>query len=479
MKNIFLFVCVILLYQKVFSQQYTLQSSYGGGFGEYVADVITYEDNSIIITGTTNSFPYTEPIGMPAEFYSIKVDTNGNQKWNLVSGEMWENDIASSSIKSFDNKIITCGLADYQGTPGQPAGDIRLMKADTTGSIIYSKLIEYGAVSSIGYDICYTDDGYYLIAGSRGDSASWNTYPLLTKINDNGDVIWAKSYKQDTINALYKISQATGSGFYALGHNSAYPFLMKYSEEGEVLWWKYFRSIGGEYEGVEAVYDIEINSEGNPVVIANGHFTLFTPFNCGNPSEEFAYLLEMSPDGEIIKRKVFCSNLGLPVLYNDIKLTNDGGILLSSFFGVLKLNADWETEWYLDGIFVNENDYKFKKIGQFEDNSFYGVGEVVVGNDNTDYFIVRIPADGVNSTVTVLFKNAISIYPNPVNDYLILESNHSHKTEYSIYDVTGQLTQTGSFTKKKEIDVKCLAEGVYVIQLQNHQGMVSMKFIKH
>ena len=478
-----LFVCVIFLFFKAYPQlNYSVQYSYGGDYEEGVTGVLTNEFNDLIIVGPSKSFPSVSPIGIPEQFYITKIDSSGNQNWEAVEGDLGELDLPFSAIKTYDNKYLAVGYASYQGTINQIPGDIRLLKIDDVGDTIYSKIIEYGGVTSAARDICYTTDLNYMIAGERIDSFEWKHYPLLVKINENGDVIWTKDYKQDTIVGLYNIKQSNDGGYFALGTNIVYSsnsVVIRYSEGGEVLWWKDLRDIGEGYDGIEMIYDIEVNSEGNIIMVVNGHFTIFNPVVCDNTPPEFGYLIEMNPAGEIIKEKIFCSNQELPVLYYDLTVTEDGGILLASYNMILKLNTDWETEWYVDNIFENGNNYQVKKVGQFEDNSFYGVGELIIGNNNTDYFIVRIPADGVNSIVTILHnKETISIYPNPVNDYLILETAQKDKTQYCIYDATGRVLQTENFVKKKEIDIREFADGIYFIQLQTPQGIVSKKFVK-
>jgi len=479
-----LLACLVLFFYKALSQQnYTLQSSYGGDYMEEVASIIPNQFNDLVIIGPTSSFPSIPPIGINAQFYVTKITSPGNQSWGVVEGDLDELDLPFAAIETYDNKYLAVGYASYQGTPNQIPGDIRLLKIDEDGNIVYSKLIEYGGVTSAGRDICYTPDGNYLITGERIDSFAWKHYPLLTKINENGDVIWTKDYKQDTIVSTYRIRQAHDGGYFALGQNSVYlsnSVLVRYSEDGEVLWWKDLRDMGEGYDGIEMIYDLEIDSEGNLFIIVNGHFTTYIPLACLNQAAEFSYLLEMNPSGEVIKRKIFCSSNAGPTVFNDLVITTDGGIFLSSRIGVLKLNADWETEWQLDNIFEEGIEYQVKKIGQFEDNSFYGVGEVVKGDNNTDYFIVRIPEDGVNSVTTILNnKEILSVYPNPASNILTIELSIPDIAEYKIYDITGQLIHQSTIkTPTTTIDITSLAVGIYVIQLQTQQGVVSKKFVK-
>ena len=464
-----LFVCNVFVNEKAFSQQYILQSNYGGNYEEEVLNVIPSLNNDLIIAGNSKSYPNEPPIGVPAQFYITKISLDGTQSWDVVDGDINELDLLFGGIKTYDDKFLTVGYASYQGTPNQIPGDIRLLKVDTEGNTVYSKLIEYGGVTSAARDICYTTDLNYIIAGERIDSFEWKHYPLLVKINDNGDVIWTKDYKQDTIVGLYKIKQANDGGYYALGTNIVYSsnsVVMRYSEDGEVLWWRDLRDMGEGYDGIEMIYDMEVNSEGNIIMVVNGHFTIFNPVVCDNTPPEFGYLIEMNPEGEIIKQKIFCSNQELPVLYYDLTITDDGGVLLASYNMVLKINTDWETEWLIENIFENVNSYQVKKVGQFPDSSFYAVGEVVMGNNNLDYFVVRIAADGVNSIGHIANnKEFIAIYPNPATTEITV-SGYS-PAYLKLCDAVGQ---TVAESKSNKLYVGNLSQGLYVLQLFDAKG---------
>ena len=69
----------------------------------------------------------------------------------------------------------------------------------------------------------------------------------------------------------------------------------------------------------------------------------------------------------------------------------------------------------------------------------------------------------------------ISLYPNPTNDKLFIQGLSS-SSRVSIYNVLGKLVL--SQTISKEIDVKQLSKGIYILKIIDEQKETVRKFIK-
>lgn len=76
----------------------------------------------------------------------------------------------------------------------------------------------------------------------------------------------------------------------------------------------------------------------------------------------------------------------------------------------------------------------------------------------------------------------VSIYPNPTNDYIILElEDISDATTYAMYDSNGKLVTTGEVNSTQtEIDMRQTAAGQYSLSLLTNSGKKqSIKIIKN
>ncbi len=85
-----------------------------------------------------------------------------------------------------------------------------------------------------------------------------------------------------------------------------------------------------------------------------------------------------------------------------------------------------------------------------------------------------------NSTTSVteqnVAKNMTTIYPNPVKDYLTLNSDEKIN-KATIYNMNGSLVQTLN-TSDNKIDVSNLSQGMYILMVQTDKGITQNKFIK-
>jgi Secretion system C-terminal sorting domain len=79
------------------------------------------------------------------------------------------------------------------------------------------------------------------------------------------------------------------------------------------------------------------------------------------------------------------------------------------------------------------------------------------------------------TSVHEVAEKGISIYPNPVTDYLLLSSNDIRN--YRIYALDGRQLMEGSVADNK-IDVKSLPSGNYVIRFTTSKGDGNLLFVK-
>lgn len=101
---------------------------------------------------------------------------------------------------------------------------------------------------------------------------------------------------------------------------------------------------------------------------------------------------------------------------------------------------------------------------------------VTDGNCSDTSACVSITTVGMEDNWDI--TNAVSVYPNPVMDLLTINTDHLSISSVSVVSLSGQmLKSTTSVTKT--VDVSDLASGIYFLQVQTDQRVVSKRFIKH
>jgi hypothetical protein len=74
------------------------------------------------------------------------------------------------------------------------------------------------------------------------------------------------------------------------------------------------------------------------------------------------------------------------------------------------------------------------------------------------------------------FKLDVSVYPNPTDNYLLIEGN-KNPISISIYDLLGKKVSSAKNTNR--VNVKQLSNGVYIIRISDGVGQTVRKFIKN
>jgi hypothetical protein len=113
--------------------------------------------------------------------------------------------------------------------------------------------------------------------------------------------------------------------------------------------------------------------------------------------------------------------------------------------------------------------------GYSNPNSF-GTGDWhpdYTGNGNNDAIIVRYTdATGIND---ILETSNFFIYPNPAKNVLYVRLTVEKTTDYSIYNLMGQVVTRGRLQKETMINLETLTQGTYFLKIAGE----TVKIIKN
>lgn len=199
---------------------------YGGNNFEAAYSVIQTLDSGYLVLGWTQSYGNGQE-----DFYLVKTNKTGNQEWQKTYGNS-QIDIATSITSTADGKYLISGAS---GGNGSSNGIVK--KIDSDGIIIWNK--SYTHQNNTTNDIWKTlelSDGSIISCGMTdiNDNAGW-----LMKTDSAGNQIWSRMYnKNSDTDLFYDFVKTDDGGFVMCGqawndaNNSQDAWLLKVDSLG-------------------------------------------------------------------------------------------------------------------------------------------------------------------------------------------------------------------------------------------------------
>jgi len=143
--------------------------------------------------------------------------------------------------------------------------------------------------------------------------------------------------------------------------------------------------------------------------------------------------------------------------------------------------------WTIDGgIIVNQIGegvmVRFDSVGN-QDISLTLVSECGIGNDIYTVVVLESPSDTSDTThtsVNAIRKNEITIYPNPVDDFIMISMPAQKRLNVSITDNSGKVIfKHPDFPGNEKLNVGILPRGIYFLKADGYDGYSTYrKFVK-
>jgi aminopeptidase N len=98
---------------------------------------------------------------------------------------------------------------------------------------------------------------------------------------------------------------------------------------------------------------------------------------------------------------------------------------------------------------------------------------------NLDSTITLDPSLISLSASNIALNNEVSIYPNPTNDFVTIESSFNSRYTITVRNLLGMpLRKLSSNQSTQKVDVSTFANGVYLLEINSERGTVVKKLIK-
>ncbi len=170
--------------------------------------------------------------GSPSQAFLVRMNDSGDTSWvKLYGGEFAEYVYSVRQIA--DGGFIFAGTTESFGMGGK---DIYLVKTDNEGDTLWTST--YGGNSDdVAYDVRETPDGGYVFAGYT-ESFLPGRKVYLVRTDQNGTVLWTKTYGNSDYNEAFSIEIANDGGYILTGHQrrsgTLYAYVIKVYPEDAI-----------------------------------------------------------------------------------------------------------------------------------------------------------------------------------------------------------------------------------------------------
>ncbi len=296
------------------------EKSIGGTYYEWVEDAIYVPNEGYIILAITVSFGAGKN-----DFWLLKMNEDGDILWQKTYGGP-EVEQPAKVIATDDGGYAVVGTTNSFSDDGND--DMWLIKLDNLGDVEWQKT--YGGIDTENaYSLDETSDGGYVIGGDTFSFGAGSFDYMIVKLNETGNVEWAKTYGGDNGDTAYDLSASYTGEYILAGKTQSFEstsldsWVCKLRSDGNIEWSKVYGGDSGDM-----IYSVvnEIDS----FIIAGYSYSFSTNYSD-------SWVVKLNGDGNILWQKIY-STPDYDSIYEIIP-TLDGGYISTGYLEVDKEGA--------------------------------------------------------------------------------------------------------------------------------------------
>jgi hypothetical protein len=443
-------------------------TSFGGSDKEYTSDILVVNER-LYLLGSTNSFGAGK-----ADYYLIKTDTNGNVIWENTYGST-QFETPFSITPTQDDNLLLSGHKNINS----PDWDIYLVMVDTAGNLLWEK--EYGtSMNDYGGLASSTYDHSFIVYRNVNDGNGGNTVGYVEKLDGKGNIIWSKSFPNNTLSSFSwakPIENSDGTFLVTASVKNTSDKMIgkiyKLDPFGNTLWIKeyYTNPNTNQY-----IYDVKATADSGYVIAGSARDSNLVmrawliKTNC-NGEEGVQHPLTTTPCDEYD-----CTQYPIDASYTASELIvdlADGGEVTFENLSANTTSRVWDfgdgSQLYTDGQVAHT----------FTQEGIYEVQLIVFHATCSDTFSLEIEVTNTANITThkALDKN-VQLYPNPNNGSFTLQNNTDQLLNFTIHDAMGKMVSQGDISSSTQTNLSLsVPQGVYMVSLQQNGTMVTKKMV--
>lgn len=494
--NRILFLLILFINSNFLGQDRSVNwiQNLGGSNNEEATSIFPTSDGGLIISG----FSYSND-GLVVsnqgwqDGWLIKTNENGFIEWQQNFGSNGADVI--EEVKEVKDGYIICGWSSstdqkFINSNGLEDGFIAKIKKDGTlawiqsfGGSLMDKLFDVqilnnGDIVAVGYlmspEVNLTNTEH------KGLLDIW-----VIKLRADGQLIWQNAYGGSDDDFAYNINQTPDNKLIIAGNSESLDgqvgvtkgewdcWILQIDQDGEIDWTSNYGFGGNEVINDLIVADDSyiIVGSSNSIDRTNAHgkydaWVLEVDMN-GQYLNDYSY---GSSDNDVInsatysEKGIYISGKSGTGIASDgwiMQIDNEGEVIFSQIIGGSM------SDQFNDIVYVNDALY-------IAGSSFSSDGDMIQNFGESDVLVAKLGGEN-SSEIT-----DIKLFPNPVTDHLTVVLENIGIENVSIYNMTGQVMTTFKANNffQEQINVGDLPAGIYTIQIESQEEMISTQFVK-
>ncbi|MCB9251498.1 MAG: T9SS type A sorting domain-containing protein [Flavobacteriales bacterium] len=257
------------------------QKTYGGSGHDYPYQIKqTFEGGYILVGHSYSEDGDLDKNKGEYDAWVLKLNETGDLEWKTSLGGAMD-DILTNIVQTNDSMYIASGLSksnDGDLSTNKGGEDVWLVKLDRNGTLISSTSFG-GTGDEYSNKVLETEDKGFLLAcrtssndgditSNKGQKDFW-----ILKLNQNGQIVWQRSYGGSFDDYPYSVEKDFHGGYYVSGYTGSNDgnvngnnggidvWLLNIAEDGTLKWQKTF---GGS--GSDIAYSMVSNTDGSVVM---------------------------------------------------------------------------------------------------------------------------------------------------------------------------------------------------------------------
>jgi hypothetical protein len=409
----------------------------------------------------------------------------GDTLWTKSHVDTVYQEFCQTMINSTDgNYIITSTPTKIYSSTPEREGDACLTKINEEGEIIWK--IQYGTdtLREVSQDVLLTYDNGFVLTGQKSVIPGDNADVYAVRTDSMGNKLWERQYGGADFEAGSSIIQTPDSGFLILGWTRSFGngerdfYLVKIDSIGNEQWYETYGTFRDELGN-----SIILLSDGNYLLTGSGSQS------SGVGSQGKIY--KITSEGNLIwsKNYIYDSNSGNN-LHKTFELENGDLVSVGMTHGssdagyLIKTNSLGEVIWQREYDYDDNTDLFYTMLPT-SDGGFLLGGQAKHEFPLTqDAWLLKVDSMGCtypNCTVGIEEENKkvlVDVYPNPTNEILNIELQENKDYHLTIADLQGKIIYQTTLTRQKStVNVSGFADGIYLLTLQNEEQRTTVKVV--